>query len=307
MSDGTGTTAWGYDGRGNMLSETRVIGAKTYGVAYGYDLAGHVIKQTYPSGRMVNYTRDNVGRVLGVTTQVNVASPAMILIWNILYQPYGERSGGQMGNGTCYWKSFTADDQTAQYFITTCATNSPLIALAYGRIDGMNLTNIWDNLTPANSQSLWYTPSRRLQNASGPWGATSYSYDGVGNRTYDVNTLGTTTTTKNTYYASTSNAMGGVLTNGTQTRSYGYDAAGELIKDVNGAATTLYAWNNDGQIAPASVQGLVTGAYLYDGLERLGIRTVTNTPSNGVTHLIYDQAGHVLTEVLRVLRGRHTN
>jgi hypothetical protein len=57
------------------------------------------------------------------------------------------------------------------YRLTSLVTNNgatPVSSLAYAYSDGMNLTGINDNLTAANSNTLWYTAANRLQNANGP-------------------------------------------------------------------------------------------------------------------------------------------
>ena len=41
-----------------------------------------------------------------------------------------------------------------------------LINRAHTRTDALNLTNIFDNVTPANNAALWYSPANRLQNES---------------------------------------------------------------------------------------------------------------------------------------------
>jgi hypothetical protein len=71
-------------------------------------------------------------------------------------------------------------------------------SLAYAYSDGMNLTGITDNVTPANSVALWYSGPGSLQYASSVWGASTYYYDIGGNRTYDINAIGGVTTTKTT-------------------------------------------------------------------------------------------------------------
>ncbi|SDR49088.1 RHS repeat-associated core domain-containing protein [Rhizobiales bacterium GAS113] len=297
MSDATGTTAWAYDARGNVRSETRGIAGNSYVVSYTYDAADHVISITYPSGRIVTYVRDTLGRVSGVTTKQSATSAAATLASNIVYQPYGALQWLTYGNGLSLWKTFTGDDELNQLLLQNTTTNTNLIQRFHTRTDnGLNLTNIWDNLDATKNQSFWYTASRRLQNASGPWGSLTYSYDGVGNRTYETSTVGSTTSTKVTGYASSSNQMAQVTTDGTVTRSYGYDAAGNLTTDTHDGATWTYAYNNAGRLATATAGTSLKGSYSYDGLERLAIRVVSNTTPSGTTHLVYDTAGHVIAE-----------
>lgn len=74
-------------------------------------------------------------------------------------------------------------------------------------------------MTTANSQSYWTflvlasgkTAANRLQNTTGPWGATTNYYDGVGNRTYDISTpSGGATTTRVFAYPAGSNRLSNV-------------------------------------------------------------------------------------------------
>jgi hypothetical protein len=107
-----------------------------------------------------------------------------------------------------------------------------LISRAHTRTDNLNLTNVWDNVTTANNQSLWYEPSNKLQNANGPWGNQTVFYDGVGNRTQDQLVVGSTTTTDVYGYPATSNKLtsitrpagGGQGGRATTTRAFTYEA-----------------------------------------------------------------------------------
>jgi YD repeat-containing protein len=45
-----------------------------------------------------------------------------------------------------------------------------------------DITSITDNLNPGRNQTFAYDPDYRLTQASGLYGPTEYSYDGVGNR-----------------------------------------------------------------------------------------------------------------------------
>ncbi len=70
---------------------------------------------------------------------------------------------------------------------------------SHTRTDNQNLTNIWDNVTAANNTSFWMSDANRLQNANGPWGAKTYYYDSVGNRTFEITTPTGGSTTTDTY------------------------------------------------------------------------------------------------------------
>ena len=71
LTDQSGSTAFVYDALGHVSSDTRVIASHSYGTAYTYDAAGNILTETYPSGRIVTYTRDALGQISGITTKQN--------------------------------------------------------------------------------------------------------------------------------------------------------------------------------------------------------------------------------------------
>src|SRR5258708_33384595 len=71
VSDSSGSTAYVYDARGNVVQETHVVGGSSYVTSYAYDLANHVAQVTYPSGPIVSYTRYAMRRITGVAPQAN--------------------------------------------------------------------------------------------------------------------------------------------------------------------------------------------------------------------------------------------
>ena len=72
MTDPTGSTAYSYDRRGLLLSETKTIGEATYATAFRYDADGNRRRITYPSGMSVDYGLDYASRpvsaIAGETT-----------------------------------------------------------------------------------------------------------------------------------------------------------------------------------------------------------------------------------------------
>jgi len=68
----------------------------------------------------------------------------------------------------------------------------------------IEVTNLWDNVTPANNQVFAYSAANRLTSASGPYGDLSWTYDGVGNRTGETLVAGGITTADTLTYPGTS-------------------------------------------------------------------------------------------------------
>ncbi|MCZ8322886.1 MAG: hypothetical protein O9296_15080, partial [Novosphingobium sp.] len=88
--------------------------------------------------------------------------------------------------GLATWRTFTADGELDVMMVEDGGTD--IIRRTLTRTDNLNITNIWDDVTPARNQSFWYDARNQLQNASGPWRDLTYYYDLVGNRTYAIQT-----------------------------------------------------------------------------------------------------------------------
>ncbi|HEX7684703.1 MAG TPA: hypothetical protein VF446_14420 [Trinickia sp.] len=99
VTDQSGSTAFVFDALGRVASDTRVVSGQSYATAYTYDAAGHILTETYPSGRIVTYTRDALGRVATITTQPNSSAAATSIAASASYEPFGPLSGFTFGNG----------------------------------------------------------------------------------------------------------------------------------------------------------------------------------------------------------------
>jgi RHS repeat-associated protein len=170
-------------------------------------------------------------------------------------------------------------------------------AHAFG--DSINLTGIADNLTPARSESYAYTAANRLQQGDGIWGTLTWNYDLTGNRTSEVLTSGSTTTS--TYnYPGGNNLLSTITQDATTVRSFAYDGAGNISADTRGSTAYAYSYNNRGRLSQLTIGSTVTADYTYDALERLAIRTTQNMTPSGTTHYLYDLAGHLIAEASEV-------
>jgi YD repeat-containing protein len=69
IADQSGNTAYQYDHRGNLASKTTTLSGQAYTTAYEYDLGNNPTAMTYPSGIIVRYTYDSLGRTQAVTTE----------------------------------------------------------------------------------------------------------------------------------------------------------------------------------------------------------------------------------------------
>ncbi len=80
-------------------------------------------------------------------------------------------------------------------------------------------------MTSANNQSFGYSAANRLTSATGAYGAQSWVFDGVGNRTSQTIAGATSTYT----YPATNNKLQSI--SGATARSFTYDGAGNIATD----------------------------------------------------------------------------
>ena len=292
MTDRSGSAAYRYDHRGNLVEEARTLGAATFTTGYAYDLADNVVKVTYPSGRIVNYDRDDLGRVAGVTTQESAAAVPVTIADDVTYLPFGPMESLTFGNGLTVTYGYDQD-----YRLTDIDTGGGVAAvqdLTLGYDGRDNITAITDNLDPARDQGFGYDALSRLTSASGPYGDIAYTYDPVGNReTRDV-TVGAVTTSEAYSYALDSNRLLSVDVGGTL-RSVTHGASGNIVADDRGADPDLtFDYDLDDRLVQVNRGGLPLKQYVHNGA---GERVVKQAPGGfDPEYFHYDQAGRLLAE-----------
>lgn len=283
------TSSITYDHRGNTTQVDHTIGTQTYVVGYTYDLADNLTSITYPSGRIVNYARDSLGRISDVTTQTDSSSAAVNVVTSIGYLPYGPVTGYTYGNGLQRTVSYDQD-----YRVADLATGpSGIIQDAVYSHDVVNnITGITDGNDVGNSQTFDYDDIYRLIEAIGRYGTIDYTYDEVGNRlTRSIDDSGTVDSESYSYDLS-SNRLLTVTTNGSQTRTFIYTADGNTDTDSRTGTPMVFTYNQANRLVQASSGGVIAD-YTYNTLGQRIIKTVSGSP--GYTeHILYDLQGHRL-------------
>jgi RHS repeat-associated protein len=296
VTDQSGSTAWVYDGRGNVLSETRTVQGKVYTTSYVYNAADRVTQIAYPSGRIVTITRNSLGQVSSITTKKNASAAVDNVAEGVTWSAMSDLvTGFTHGNGLIFQATYDLDYRIATLKVRNGATD--IVSQSFGYADNVNLTSIADTLTAANNQTLTYTGLGRLQNATGVYGAYTFTTDPVGNRTQEVKTVSGTTTTKVLGYPATSNRLSSETTNGTLTRSFTYDGAGNTLTGLPVGAAYAFDYNKRNRPSALKQSGTTVTSYLYNALEQLSSRAVSSplTPV-GTTHYIYDLDGRLIAE-----------
>ncbi len=274
VTDQSGAASYEYSPKGELTKETKVIQGRSYVTNYSFDRNGNLASITYPSGRTVNYALDTADRVASVMTTMSRA--AETLAEGIAHKPYGPVSSLTYGNGLPRTVSY---DQ--QYRISSITTGS-LQSLSYTHDPNGNITKIADNVNPTKTKTFGYDALDRLTSAGGPWGSLSWTYDGVGNRTTQVENGATS---NYTYQAGT-NRLQSVA--GPSPLSFTLDANGSTTSEN----AKTYTFNQNNRLIKAAESGTTKGEYTYNASGQRAAKTAAQ--STTVFH--YDLAGQLIAE-----------
>lgn len=275
VSDADSSLSWTYDAQGRVLSQTQTIGAGgnapaySYMQSYQYNSAGQLTQVTYPSGSVLTYTYDGLGRVQSLSQN------GVVLLNSIQYRAFGGITGWTWGNGSSHTRTY---DQNGALNYQTLGNTG----ITYGYDAVGNLTGTQD--LASNTQTYGYDALDRVNSYAGNGSTHGYSYDANGNRLTHSN--GSSTETYS--YPSTSNKLSSITTTpGSTTKSYSYTANGATSGDGN----NTYTYDARERLTAVSNS---TGSASYK-INPLGQRVMKATAS-GNTFYVYDPAGHLVAE-----------
>jgi len=273
VTDLSGTTSFAYDHRGNLTAKRQTIGGGTADLAYTYDLADRITQVTYPSGRLVAYTRDSKGRVVQVSTKASASEPSWtMLASSITYEPWGSITGAQFGNGLSLAQVWT-DGRLASKRLYTTSTGTNLSSLAYTYDPNDNIGAIRDLIDESRSAYYGYDANDRMIFAS----------IAVGTPTAD---------TENFSYTAGKNRLASV-TNASGTRAMAYDGRGNTASETRpGGASVSVTYDGYGRLLTYNRTGDPAQANAYNGLDDR-----VSVDSAGTAHsFVYDPDGRLIGE-----------
>lgn len=170
MSDVSGSSSWGYDSAGRMLSKTQTVAGISRTLNITRDAQGRVSGATYPSGMQVAVTYN----ANGVSS---LAVNGAALLNNVSYRPFSAvATGWTWGNGSTYSRSFDANDRIIQVSLGTVQRSYGYDAV--GRITSQTDVGPSGTLTA----SIGYDEAGQITSYAGPQGSYAYGYDSNGNR-----------------------------------------------------------------------------------------------------------------------------
>jgi YD repeat-containing protein len=77
-----------------VVNHTQSIGNQSYNITYGYNLAGQLTSEKYPSGKVFNYSVDDYGHLQ------TVADTQRTYLSSVSFTNQGLLSSMNLGNGT---------------------------------------------------------------------------------------------------------------------------------------------------------------------------------------------------------------
>ena len=307
-----------YDALGRVLESTQTTEGQAYTMAYAYDRAGNLIRQRYPSERVVDYVYDGAGRIGGVKTGADGWYAGGTGTNAVDYEPHGGVKQLLLGNGLWEQRRYNVRLQPTQIGLgTTKATGSltatgptptaGLLLLDYSYGASSNNGNVLSQRIRVGAslnqtQSYTYDALNRLKTAaesgSGTAWSQTYAYDRYGNRrvTPDINGNASYLPNQALTPQSTADIATGTnrLSGMKGVNTVAYDAAGNLKADWAGNA---FKYDGDNRLV-AFDESLGTDSdttYSYDG-EGRRVQKVVGGSGGITTTYVYNAAGQLVAE-----------
>lgn len=186
FTDHSGQTTLCYDHRGNVTRKVQVTAGVSLVTAWTYDLANRVSSTSYPSGLVVNMTRDTLGRINGMTLAgATLAGGGTTLISGVTYEPFGPIAQITYGDGHTQNRSY---DQN--YWITELNSSRTTGLDAYfdqdavGNIVKLSSQPIGSGGGSGTDRTIAYDDLYRLTDVQDRNSVLieQFSYDDTGNR-----------------------------------------------------------------------------------------------------------------------------
>ena len=297
----------GYDGAGRLVASDQITDGKSYPSTYKYNLAGLVVEQSYPSGRVVKRFLGTDGDISAIASR-SANSAFKNYGANFDYTPSGLKRQAQLGNGLWENTEVNSRNQVAELRLGNTPTNGNIWRVNYhygeldpnGNVDGTrNTGNLAMHTISAAGmahpfvQRYRYDPLHRIVEAKETANGTqtwtqSFGYDRYGNRTTFAQDVGGQQLQINNL---TLPQIDPVTNRFLASEGYSYDSSGNLTGDPQGRSFIFNADNKQSEVIDGD--GNRVGEYFYDGN---GKRVKKITQSETVV-FVYDGLGNLIAEL----------
>lgn len=322
-----------FDPVGEVLASNQHTSGQTFNFSYSYNLAGGLVTETYPSGRVVTTAYDGANRVSALSG--NMDGVGISYLSQFTYTPSGGTTQYQRGNNVWRQTAYNSRLQTAGYIdLVNNSTSSELlnVTLSWGTTNNNgNLQQaVYLNGGPGYSQPLEFTDAYTYDNVnrltattdSGGW-TRNFGYDQFGNMwvttpasQQGIALFGNTPTsnvyaTNNQISGGSYDSSGNQLTVGGATVAYDADNRQIAVTEPPslGSAQENYLYDGHGQRVEKSDTGGPATIYVYDAFGQFAAEysTATTAAPCATCFLSYDHLGSVriVTDQNGVVVARH--
>ena len=276
-----GIARWVYKyTKNNVLDEERLVvwqaPQREFLIDYTINSLDLVSETTYPTGRVVSYKPDALGR------PSEVGDFADDLEWH----PTGQLENMTLGNDRRIEMGFD-ERMRVDSMRTLGGLAANEIDFGYGYDDTNNLDSLQDKRPSGTEIGMVYDALGRLKNITGgawPGGGGLVTYRNSGGTTDDIETyrLGNST---QTYVYHPNNGRLDAVFGGSRDYDFEYDDYGNVTDD----GLFTYTWN-DAQNLTSILEANVS--FTHDGNHR----RVTTTADGGLKFIVYDRTGRLIGE-----------
>ena len=315
---------YNYDLMGRVINSQQTVAANSYTMSYSYNVSGSLTSETYPSGRVVDFSYDGAARLASVT------SGSQTYVSQFTYGAQGMLTSVSLGNGTSESFDYNTRLQLKTLSLTKDGGTLQRYEYKYGRVNTDGSVDETKNNGQIGriegfigtvkqwQQRFSYDSVGRLTEASEYRGDNSqrsylinYNYDLFGNRYQyaasnptSINPLPfvavedgqidklTNRFTSGITYDDAGNVAADQKFRGMQ---YQYDANNRqrwsAHTDGSGAVTAVY--DGAGQRVATKVNGVVNNVMVYDAMNKLVAEYSTNAGAGtgGVQYVFADKQG----------------
>jgi RHS repeat-associated protein len=313
----------GFDNLGRVRSSQQLTTARQrsgaeepYTSTYDYNLAGAVVSETYPSGRVVNTQYNEDGKLESVSGLKPGQQAMSVYLDNVTYNSAGAVEGMRFGNGRWETAEYNVRLQVTKIGLGSSVNDRGLLQLDYnyGAVGQNNGALVeqkisYGGLPGQIVQSYTYDDLNRLKSSAEKFnGGTqswrqTFSYDIYGNRRFDA---ANTTTFDQTLNWKITNPQINSSDNrlkrdqdGDNLTDYDYDKAGNLALSADGKRFIYNADNRQTSFfSPYNNSRTPDATYQYDG-EGKRVRKVVS--GSNETIFVYNASGQMVAEYSNVL------
>ncbi|MGQ0540692.1 MAG: RHS repeat domain-containing protein [Blastocatellia bacterium] len=317
VSSSVSTTEYAaFDILGRVTRSKQITDGVTYGddanpMTYSYNLAGALIEQKYPSGRVVKNVLESDGDLSMVQSKKTANSGYFNYAKHFSYAASGAVTSLQLGNGRWELTQFNSRLQPTQIALGTVQNGTDKLDLDFGYGTTQNNGNVLSQTITVPTvgshagfvavQTYTYDSLNRLKSADEkPFGWTecttdptkcwkqTFTFDRYGNRNFDE---GNTTQPASFGDPEITNPTISTTNNRFSSgQGYSYDSSGNTTQDALGRTFVYDADNKQIEVIENNV---TLGEYFYDGD---GKRVKKVVPNGEAVIFVYDAAGKLLAE-----------